>query len=75
MKTYKESKAGSAVPLSEVAADAGASSDIVTFGEGEERIRVPKSVVRLYEKNRAEFVKMGVSLEELARSELHHQEA
>lgn len=75
MKTYEARKAGSAVPLSEVAADAGASSDVVTFGEGEERIRVPKRVVRLYEKNRADFVKMGVSLEELARSELHHQEA
>lgn len=75
MKTYEARKAGSAVPLSEVAAEAGASSDVVTFGDGEERIRVPKSVVRLYEKNRADFVKMGVSLEELARSEHHHQEA
>ncbi|MCH6567714.1 MAG: GPO family capsid scaffolding protein [Nitrospinae bacterium] len=75
MKTYEARKSGSAVPLSEVAADAGASSDVVTFGDGEERIRVPKSVVRLYEKNRADFVKMGVSLEELARSEHHHQEA
>ena len=35
-------------------------------------LRVPKAVVTYYEMNRADFERMGVTLEEFARSELHH---
>ncbi len=75
MRTCEAREPGSAVPLGEVAFEAGRAGSAVTFGEGAEHIRVPKAVVTYYEMNRADFERMGVTLEEFARSELHHSAA
>ena len=75
MKTYEAREAGSAVPLKEVAKSTDRGTETVTFGEGAEQIRVPKEVVASYESNRGDYEKMNVTLEEFARSELHHSAA
>lgn len=72
METYEARQQASAVPLEEVAKSASEGGDTVAFGEGDSRIEVPKSVVQYYEKNKGDFVKMGVGLEDYARSEVHH---
>lgn len=75
MQTYEAREKGSAVPLEEVAKSTDKSAETVTFGEGENQIRVPKEVVTSYESNRVDYEKMGVTLEAFARSELHHSAA
>ncbi|MDV2480156.1 MAG: GPO family capsid scaffolding protein [bacterium] len=75
MGTYDARQQASAVPLEEVAKHASEDGDTVAFGEAEGRFEVSRSVVQYYEKNKRDFVKMGVSLEDHARSELHHSAA
>jgi hypothetical protein len=75
MKTYEAREKGSAVPLEEVAKSIDKGAETVTFGEGDEQFRVPKSVVQAYQEHEADYMKMGVSLEAFARSELHHSAA
>ena len=72
METYEARQQASAVPLEEVAKSANEGGDTVAFGEGDNRIEVPKGVIAFYELNKSDFVKMGVGLEDFARSELHH---
>ena len=72
MKTHEARESYSAVPLEEVAKPSLQDGPFVTFGEGDEEVRVEKSVVEFYESNRVDFEKMGVSLEAFARSEAHN---
>lgn len=75
MQTYGAREKGSAVPLGEVAKSTDKGAETMTFGEGENQIRVPKEVVTSYESNREDYEKMGVTLEAFARSEVHHSAA
>ncbi|MDA2916455.1 GPO family capsid scaffolding protein [Nitrospinae bacterium AH_259_B05_G02_I21] len=72
MKTYEAREKFSAVPMGEVAKPSAKDGPFVTFGEGDEEVRVEKGVVEFYESNRSDFEKMGVSLEAYARSEAHN---
>jgi hypothetical protein len=72
MQLFEARVSGSAVPLGEVSADASRASRAVALGDGDDRIRVPKTIVTYFEMNREDFERMGVTLEDYARSELHH---